>query len=326
MIIVKEIRPAKTGSDWDVIIFSNKEDKYVKSATEAWGYIYEPKTAVFPAKKSVHKFEIGNVFDEKEIITKSSEYPFWEGQRYIGRGVYYKNFIEDIIKPRELAVELIKGFNDILGLHNIKYLYFKSKVTISGFLPKVEPLIQPLEILQLDYKVIVPDYILPDQCEGKQKRTTYVENVCLILGYKVKPSLMHLLTYLGDKVFENNSLQVIISYATYDYSDYGRVSAGQSDNCYFGINLYSSGDYTNLSAPISAKEFLDLDFTKLTSAQILELFPNIYPCDSGYIEYFPEDNYRDYSSINRENYEANRDAFDALTDGQYGDYDSSNDY
>lgn len=72
---------------------------------------------------------------------------------------------------------------------------------------------------------------------------------------------------------------------------------------------------------MSVKEFLNLDFTKLNYTQIRDLFPNIYPDESGYIMYISEDSYRDYSSINRENYEADRDAFDALTDGQYGDYD-----
>lgn len=169
------------------------------------GYIYEPKIAVYPAKKDVHKFEVGNSFDGKEIITKSSEYPFWEGQKYVGRGIYYKNFIEDITKLGELAVKLIKGFNDIIELHDINDLHFKSTVTISSLLPKVEPLIQPLEILQLNYKIIIPDYIPPDPYEGKQKRSNYVENVCLILGYNVNPLLMQLLAYLGDQVFKNNN-------------------------------------------------------------------------------------------------------------------------
>jgi len=319
MIKVTDIKPSKSNPEWEVVVVSNKSDKYVKAITESWGFIYEPKSANIPVLKEFNKFRIGLEYYEKEIITVVSTKPFWKGQWPMRNGKYYNNIIVDVTSESKLVVEFINGINDILKKYNILSLAFDNVIRINGLAPKTESLVKVLDFLQLNYKVLNPLLSTPDSDE-EVVRKTYVENMCLVIGHKVEPVLMHLLTYLGIKIFKNNDFKVFISYTTLDFEDYGNLCKGNSDSCYFNLDYYSNYDYHNISSPIKASDFLKLDFSNLTSDYLENTFPNIHPSSAGYIEFIPEDTYDDYS-ISRANYEADRDAFDALTDGQFGDYD-----
>jgi len=221
-------------------------------------------------------------------------------------------------------VEFIKRFNSLFEKSNINEVPNKCKIIINGLIPIIQPFITIFNFLTINYKILSPNYYHSyhykyPEGDGDKEFKGYGVDYCLVIGYKTSPIVMHLMTLIGLELYKNYNFKVFISYAKYDFDDYGNTTDNNSDSCYFTTNIFSGGRYTNISEAIEPKEFLDISISAINEKFIIKKFPNSFPDSCDYIYYVPEE-YDEYDS-KQSNYESDRDVFDALTDGQYGDYD-----
>ncbi|RNI28910.1 hypothetical protein EFA69_12755 [Rufibacter immobilis] len=324
MVIVSGIKQAKSNKDWSVVIVENTEDLFCKEHTEALGYIYKPKTATIPVLTSKNFMVVGQLYYDIEIIGKLRNYPFWEGQKPNRAGIYKNNEIVKVTPVNKLVIEFINKFYFLFKTNNISEIPNTCQVTINGLIPKIKPFVDIFNFLSIKIKVIRPNYptywdIHPDE-DGDREFNIYAENYCLIIGYKTNPIIIHLLILISQELYRNYNLKIIFSYSKYDFDDYENLIPGNSDSCYFTFDYYSQGNYHNISESIEPKVLLDLNIEAIDEEFIKSRFPNYNPSDCDHIERVYEDYGEEYNS-RQSNYEADRDAFDALTDGQYGDYE-----
>jgi len=129
-------------------------------------------------------------------------------------------------------------------------------------------------------------------------------NVCF--GCDVELNIIYQTTYILKEIF-GDALDIYISYAT--------EPKGSEKKVRVGTYITKDKDLTNISESISAYEILKLDINNIHREEFWGLFPNIdYTADGSCFErqeYEPDYDRYDYSS----------ETFNALTDGQYGDYE-----
>ncbi|WP_181307770.1 hypothetical protein [Rufibacter sp. XAAS-G3-1] len=317
MVIVTDIKPSRN-PEWHIVTVSNLEDELEKTVSEARGYKYEPESCGFPVKATQTSFYVGKTFKGSVVITETSEEAYWEGQKPNRvDGLYYRNVAVDC-KENGTKLKILKFTSKILEEKGLDEYYSDSLIVLSVYLPYIKELTYALNLLSLKHCLKSPIYLEDDELKPG-RYVSKLTNVCLILGLNADALLKHFLVKVGQELYSKKNFTVYISHATSEDVDEDiLVEFNQKFDCKFSLNHFEDAEYFNISEAINPDEILKLPLQKLESKELEKLYPNIKPDDLGKLSRCGDEwDSRNY----REEDTSDRDAFDALTDGQYGDWD-----
>ncbi|WP_210490622.1 hypothetical protein [Rufibacter aurantiacus] len=188
----------------------------------------------------------------------------------------------------------------------------KCDITINDLMQKSDALMSSLDGLGLKYEKDTDD---PDFWGSEPELNVF------IFGHKVDYNLMVALTTIGKEIYSENNLFILIDYAPNHENDLGEIVRKTSNNyARLGADYKLDDVYSYLSNFLKPSDILSTDKLLITPAKLKELFPPKYQTEDGAVEDMKERARLRQLSNKYRRYSPHRDVFDALTDGQYGDY------
>lgn len=231
--------------------------------------------------------------------------------------------MENDLNKRLLNIET--KLNNLQQIRSIEFFKLFNKadgivIHLNQYLTNYEDLKRFFDYLQLDFHSFVPFSIInpfsPDKKyteHSESEKKSYIPS-SFDLNFGLKINFQNL--YILVEVLSHFGLENIY----YNNENYNYITVG----CY-----QDEWDYNPLSKKIEVAEFLKTPFYYSTINFVTKLFNKSEDYILKHIDFDFEKEYEDSIAASNDNYNSydddNRDYFNTMTDGQYGDYDDWND-
>ena len=201
----------------------------------------------------------------------------------------------------EILEKIVLVAERLQSLGKIDFL--SAEIKINTELPDSEVLMCAFKVLEIPYQSYTP--------ESKNLEDLYEAN--FVVGCEVDLRVLYYLSFIAGEVYKG-CLDIYIMYAT-------EPEEWRKRRIYFGSYIATDKNFTNISRPINPSEITALDIDNIDWERFSILFPNENYSDDGRCVLIREERKIDNFYNDRSHRDYDRDNFEALTDGQYGDYD-----
>lgn len=215
----------------------------------------------------------------------------------------------------------------------INYLDFSTvKIKVNVLLRNSTSIMYVLDVLEIPYERTNEDREKELEFEGEYfdefgdeideseiEHSIRPKELNFSVGSKVDLKILYYLSVISKEIFQSynkNGLSIYINYAS--------QPEDKATTILFGSFIRSNQSWTNISRAINPNEIAELNIETFSWENFSQLFPNVNPTYDGkctYTEECDSFNPEDELEDNRDYYDSDRENFNALTDGQYGEYD-----